>query len=165
MAENKEVKTYNPYDRVPVKNTVAWDVHFDSKTNPKGEFLAGKEECIRLTYDEVFNQVALGNTGFVGTDGFGNHAVFQLKDLDQYNAIFRTNKTRLPEYFDDAIYKKLVSLRDEAKFKKMLEEKVITKSDKRMLAYKISTDRESFNDAPNWMIWAIESYTESKISQ
>lgn len=162
--ESKE-KTYNPYDRVPVKNTVAWNVHFHSNAKPNGEHLSANEECIRLTYDEVFNQVALGTKAFVGIDGFGSHAVFQLKDLDQYNAIFRTNKTKLPEYFNDAIYKKLVSLRDEGKFKKMLEEKVITKADKRMLAHKLSTDRTAYNDAPNWMIWAVESYTGSKILQ
>lgn len=149
-------------ERIAVKNTCPWRISFKSADFENGFSLNPLEETT-LSADEIAFQIKTRNDGFIGIDGSGKHAPIQLTDLEQYNKLFGVEKTKLPDYFSESVYKKLVKLKDRKKFQDALEKNVITESDKRRLIYMIRGNKETLPNLPEWMSWAIESYTEMKI--
>ena len=149
-------------ERITVKNTCPWCISFKSADFENGFSLNPLEETT-LSADEVAFQIKSRNDGFIGIDGSGKHAPIQLMNLEQYNKLFGVEKTKLPDYFSDAIYKKMVRLKDRKKFLDALEKNIITQSDKRRLICMIRGDKDTLPNLPDWMTWAVESYTEMKI--
>lgn len=148
---------------IAIKNICPWSIAFESLLKEHGEMFAPFEESDRLTEEEIQYQIERGNIGFVGLDGFGSHAPLQLTDLDEYNRLFGCEKSKLPEYFDESTFKKMIRMKDETKFKAALEKNVKTESEKRILIYLLSKDDKVRKGLPDWMIWAIQSYTEMKV--
>jgi len=149
-------------ERIAVKNTCPWRISFKSADFENGFSLNPLEETT-LSADEVAFQIKTRNDGFIGIDGSGKHAPIQLTDLEQYNKLFGVEKTKLPDFFNESTYKKMVKIKDRKKFQDALEKNVITESDKRRLIYMIRGNKETLPNLPEWMPWAIESYTEMKI--
>ena len=165
MAEST-VWEFDPEERISVKNTCPWRINFLSVRHQDGDYLDPHEETT-LAAEEILNQIVCKNKGFVGEDNMGYHAPIQLTNLDQYNNIFgkyfSSEKTKLPDYFSEADYKKMAKLNDKGKFQATLDKKVVTESDKRRLIYMFGKDKDTIRNAPPWMIWAIESFTNMKV--
>ena len=149
-------------EQIAVKNTCPWRISFKSADFENGYSLNPLEETT-LSADEVAFQIKTRNQGFIGEDGSGKHAPIQLTNLEQYNKLFGVEKTKLPDYFSESVYKKLVKMKDSKKFMDALEKNVITESDKRRLICFSREDKETLNNAPDWMQWAIENYTKMRI--
>ena len=149
-------------ERIAVKNTCPWRISFKSADFENGLSLNPLEETT-LSADEIAFQIKTRNEGFIGIDGSGKHAPIQLMNLEQYNKLFGVEKTKLPDYFSESVYKKLVKLKDRKKFQDALEKNVITESDKRRLIYMIRGDKNTLPNLPDWMMWAVETHTGMKI--
>ena len=162
MAEITE-RVFDPAEQVNIKNICPWGVNFKSLLKDRGEHLAPFEETT-LSAEEIAYQIKNGNSGFVGVDGMGSHAPLQLTNLEQYNLLFGCQKTKLPEYLNEAVFKKMVKLKDETKFKAALEKNIKTESDKHIIIYLVNKNDKIRSEMPDWMIWAIESYTWMKIT-
>ena len=148
---------------ITVKNVCPWTVSFKSKSKERGELFAPFEESDRLTIEEIQYQIEKNNRGFTGVDGFGSHAPFQLVNLEEYNQVFGFEKSKLPEYFNESIFKKMVKMKDETKFKAALEKNILTVADKRRLIYFFAREKGLIDSVPIWMKWAIRAYTGMNI--
>lgn len=70
MSEEFDV---NLDEKVVVKNTASWDLHF-ARIESAGDIEIKRKGTLRLTNGEIQSQIHAGNVFFIGTDGKGSHA-------------------------------------------------------------------------------------------
>ena len=151
-------KTFNERDRVTFKNVLPWDVSFSKILMPGEVTVEAYKDYKQLTFAEVEEQINAGNIGFLGTDGYGNHAAFQFDDLDVYNALFQREETKLPDYINEEKVRTILKISNKDKMKKAVEDALQTKSDKKYFMHII--DRMDADDVRQYTGWKISLLEE-----
>ena len=161
---------YRDRTRVEIENLLPWQVGFKPYTLPekKGVILDGgyfkdgeyKKSIFRqMTLEELITQISCENVAFIGTDGKGSHAAFRICDFEIYKVAFDLpDATDLPVQLTQDAISKLLKISDLKKFKKGLEELVVTQSEKRAFAYYV-INAPILNEIPLSILREIEMYT------
>lgn len=161
-AKAEKVKTIDDVkisDRVSIDNLFSWNICFQSSESNRGIIISPDvKDFKQLTVAEVDSQVKLHNVAFCGTDGFGAHAAFRIKDplIREYVFGADTNPIQLTE---DSV-RDLLNTKNRNEFTRKLEELVVTRSEKKMIisvAKRIGVD-----DVESYKTAAIENISGSR---
>lgn len=166
---------YRDRTRVEIENLLPWSVGFQPHTlaDKKGIVVEGghfnadgsykKSFYRQLTLEEVIEQISAENVAFIGTDGKGAHACFKICDFELYKTAFDLpDATEFPVQLTQEAVENLLKINDQKKFKKELEELVVTQSEKRAFAHFLVNNKR-VNELPLSILKHIERYTEMKI--
>lgn len=175
---NNVLNTANEYrdrTRVEVENLLPWAVGFQAYTlaERKGIVVEGghfkedgsykKSVYRQLTLEEIIEQISSENIAFIGTDGKGAHACFKICDFELYKVAFDLpDATEFPIQLTQEAVENLLKINDQKKFKKELEELVVTPSEKRAFAHFLVNNKR-VNELPLSILKYIENYTSMKI--
>lgn len=160
-----ESKKYNDRDRVTFKNVNPWSVSFAKILMPGAVVVEPYREYKQLTYQEIEEQINAGNSGFLGTDGLGNHAPFQFVDLDAYNALFQQEAKELPEYLSEEKVRDILKLNNQDKLEKAVKDIVQTNADKRHFMNILDRmDADDIRQYPGWKISMLEKIFNCEFS-
>lgn len=167
---------YRDRTRVEIENLLPWAVGFQTYTlaDKKGIVVEGGHFKIedgsykrsfyrQLTLEEIIEQISSENIAFIGTDGKGTHACFRICDFELYKAAFDLpDATEFPIQLTQEAVENLLKINDQKKFKKELEELVVTPSEKRAFAHFLVNNKR-VNELPLSILKYIENYTSMKI--
>lgn len=149
-------------ENVLVNNLCAWPLYFHRAIGVGDiKIPANAKNYPLLTKEEVTAQIQLGNTMFVGTDAFGNHARIQIVDDALRKELFgiESAEVEAPIVVDAESVKALLSIRSKAKFKEQLEKMVKTDAEKKMLvelAFEAGAD-----EAESWKVDALREIAQT----
>lgn len=159
---SEEKKIYSERDKVKFKNLRPWDIGFGMICQHEDVTVAGGQTMSILSVMEIEEQIQRGNVAFCGVDERGKHASFRILDPDMCRYLFGlAANSPLPEQMDEELVESLLKVKDQKKFKNMLNEIVLNDGDKRHLAY-IFANRDDIDSYPGWVVKAIESKTGVK---
>ena len=166
---------YRDRTRVEIENLMPWSVGFQTYTlvEKNGAIVNGGSYDDKgnyqnfiyrqLTLEEIITQISINSKCFVGIDGKGSHACFRIRDLELYKVAFDLpDATDFPIQLTQAAIEKLININDPKKFKKELEELVVTPSEKKAFAYFL-VNHKRVNELPLSLLKYIEDYTEMNI--
>lgn len=146
---------YLDRQKVQLENLMPWDIGFQAYATPsmiaKGGFVIDgghfiyiedkkeyqyKKGFFKMTVEELCEQINAGNSAFVGTDGFGKHALCRINDLDLYRVAFdMPDAKELPLQLTQEEVEKLLKVSNAKKFDEEMKNLVVTQSEKKAFAH------------------------------
>lgn len=114
------MREYNSYERVKINNIYPWSVGFKATCMSQGVSIPPEAKSnIALTVEAVMDAINSQNIAFVGCDGRGTRAAFQIVDPEMREYFFGTQDE--PYYYKIEHVKKLLSIKKKADFEKELK--------------------------------------------
>lgn len=127
-AAAEEKNEFNLDTKVVVKSIAPWTTGF-SRIDGIGDIVVTPSGFVRLSRNEILNQVQNGNKLFTGTDDNGSHATYYIDDEPTRKEVgFEYDGPQ--KVFNKADIVALFEMNDLAKFKKTLGDTIKTRAEK-----------------------------------
>lgn len=145
------MKEFRENDRVKINNIYPWTIGFSSGYSGQTVSIPpNAKENISLTVESVKNAINNQNVGFVGCDGRGTRAAFQIIDPEMREYLFGSQDE--PYYYSKEHVKELLAKATKATFTKALDVLVTNNAEARAVL-DACFDPEQLNIPENYPGW------------
>lgn len=144
-------------ERVAINNIYAWDICFGNKAfGIQGATVPGNARNYSLlNVDVVEDEVAKGNIAFVGFDGLGERAAFQIVDPEMREYFF--GRKDEPNYFNEEKFKNILKVISKEKFQAALDKEITNRSEAKMANYYLGNMDET--ELHGWKVSMLKAHT------
>lgn len=152
------MKEFNNFDPIEFDNLAMWSVHFHSDNIRRDLEIPAEAKGYRLDFGTIREEIMKQNVAFCGTNGYGDHAVFQITDREAREALFL--KDTDPVVANNDILEKTFKQKTKKALQEWLERYFPTGWEKRVLMvyYHNNIDDEVKDSLPVWCYRLIEEW-------
>lgn len=152
------MREFNNYESVEFNNLAPWSVFFHADGIQRDIEVPASAKGFRLDFGTIKSEVLKRNVAFCGTDGYGDHAVFQIPDREAREALFL--KDTDPLQITSDILEKTIKQKSKKALQEWLEKYFATSWEKRVLMtyYHSEINEEMKDSLPVWCYRLIEEW-------
>lgn len=145
------MREFREYERVKINNIYPWEIGFSSGYSGQTVIIApNAKEDVSLTVESVRNAINNQNIAFVGCDGKGKRAAFQVIDPEMREFFFGSQDE--PYYYKKEHVEELLAKTTKATFTKALENLVTNNAEARAVL-DVCFDPAQLNIPENYSGW------------